>query len=84
MRKGTTWDKISFSKNGYKVEKSIFFNFLLLGLSETLDFWLYIDIILCLQSCVTKNVVMDIISCSDMHNLIQKITINAYFQKSTF
>ena len=49
-------------------------------LSENLDFWLHIDI-LCLHSCVTKSVVMDIISCLDVHNLIQKIIINAYFPK---
>ena len=45
------------------MEKSIFFNFLVLGLSENIDFWLHIDI-LCLHSCVMKIVVTDVISCS--------------------
>ena len=62
------------------MEKSnFFFNFLVLRLSENIDFWLHIDI-LCLHSCVMKTVLMDVISCSDIYSLIEKI-INAFFLK---
>ena len=72
--------KFHFPKIAKKVEKSFFFPiFWFLGLSENTDFWLHSDI-LCLHSCVMKIVVVDVISCSDMYNLILKI-INAFFLK---
>lgn len=70
----TTWDKFSFFKNGKKVKKSIF---LLFSLSENLDFWLPVVYKI---ACVMKNVIMDIISYSDVYNLI---IFNTYFLKIT-